>query len=125
MLKAIDNQGHQLALEAADAWLRLVASATAAGHTVLISTAYRDAAEQRRLYQNYVHAVADWERGGRMGQKPTPVAMPGSSKHESGLAVDVHVAAYPQLLAWLRLNAAAYGFKETVSREPWHWEYVR
>jgi hypothetical protein len=55
-----------------------------------------------------------------------PVARPGSSNHEKGVAIDFsdngdlirtreHVA-----FKWLEAHAAAYGFKNLPS-EPWHW----
>ena len=56
-----------------------------------------------------------------------PTALPGSSNHERGLAVDFSVngvmlsrgsAGY----GWLSRNAAKYGFYNLPS-EAWHWSY--
>lgn len=46
-----------------------------------------------------------------------PTAIPGTSKHESGEAVDLNGD-----LAWVRANASRYGIVANVAREPWHWE---
>jgi LAS superfamily LD-carboxypeptidase LdcB len=48
-------------------------------------------------------------------------AVPGTSPHGWGLALDVDVDATG--LSWMRANAARFGFAETTPREPWHWEY--
>lgn len=31
----------------------------------------------------------------------------------------------PGTFAWLEANARRFGFKRTVTGEPWHWEYVK
>lgn len=121
-LKSI-GQGFQLEEKAADAWLRLAAEATAAGHEIHISTAWRSSEHQKKLFARYVKDVAAWKRGGEKGPKPPPVAVPGKSRHEVGLAIDVRVAKYPELLKWLRANASRFGFYEAVKTEPWHWEF--
>lgn len=123
MLVTIDSHGHQLEEKAAEAWLRLAVAAKSAGHEIHISTAWRSSEQQKALYSRYVKDVAAWKRDGEKGPKPPPVALPGRSKHEAGLAVDIHVAAHPELLEWLRANAHNYGFYETVSTENWHWEF--
>lgn len=65
-------------------------------------------------------------------------ATPGTSNHGWGLAVDIGIwpgDAGPKtkvqgigsykgvVLAWLRANAADFGFFENVKSEPWHWEF--
>ena len=49
-------------------------------------------------------------------------AVPGTSNHGWGLAVDADVTD-PATLTWLRTNAHRFGFVEAVPREPWHWEF--
>lgn len=47
-------------------------------------------------------------------------AVPGTSKHESGRALDLSGAAR----AWMRANGAKYGWmRDRVKNEPWHFEY--
>jgi len=46
-------------------------------------------------------------------------AIPGTSTHGDGLAIDF---AYQQR-TWLRAHGTAYGWFNTIRSEPWHWEY--
>jgi murein L,D-transpeptidase YcbB/YkuD len=53
------------------------------------------------------------------------LAAPGTSQHNSGLAVDVHTAAEPKRLNWLIENVRKFGFSwEVVPEEPWHLRYT-
>jgi hypothetical protein len=53
-----------------------------------------------------------------------PLAVPGTSQHNSGLAVDVHTASGPRL-DWMVANCAKFGWSwEVVPEEPWHIRYV-
>lgn len=47
-----------------------------------------------------------------------PTAIPGTSMHERGLAVDFDMGA--GVFDWLSANAAAYGL-HNLPTEPWHW----
>ena len=47
------------------------------------------------------------------------VAIPGTSTHGDGLAIDL---ARPQR-TWMFAHGAAYGWFNTIRSEPWHWEY--
>jgi D-alanyl-D-alanine carboxypeptidase len=116
-LVSVDGHGHQLDEPAAEAFLHMAAAAGEAGLGVSISTAYRSHEQQTQLYAAYEAAKA-------RGENPTPVAKPGTSNHEKGTAVDIHVASNPRLLAWLREHGPSYGFHETVAREPWHFDFI-
>lgn len=53
-----------------------------------------------------------------------PLAAPGTSQHNTGLAVDVHSASDPKRLNWLIANVKDFGFSwEVVPEEPWHLRY--
>lgn len=53
-----------------------------------------------------------------------PLAAPGTSQHNTGLAVDVHSASDPKRLNWLIANVKNFGFSwEVVPQEPWHLRY--
>lgn len=53
-----------------------------------------------------------------------PLAVPGTSKHNLGIAVDIANASGPRL-QWLKQNAVSFGFSwEVVPEEPWHLRYV-
>ena len=57
--------------------------------------------------------------------KLASLAAPGTSQHNSGLAVDVHTAAEPKRLNWLIENVRKFGFSwEVVPEEPWHLRYT-
>jgi len=49
------------------------------------------------------------------------VAVPGTSVHETGRALDISAAHGAR--TWLAKHAAHYGFKQTIKSEPWHFEY--
>ncbi len=56
--------------------------------------------------------------------KLASLAAPGTSQHNSGLAVDVHTASGPRL-EWLIANVRKFGFSwEVVPEEPWHLRYT-
>lgn len=111
LLTPIRQAGHQLFAPAAAAWDQLVDAARAEGIEMRITDSYRsyeqqvDLAERKGLYKN----------GGL-------AAVPGTSNHGWGLAVDANVND-PRALEWMRANAPRFGFVEAVPREPWHWEY--
>jgi D-alanyl-D-alanine carboxypeptidase len=117
------GEGFTLDAPCARDFLALKAAATAAGHAIHVSTAYRSNATQKGLYTRYIQAIAAWERSGRLGTKPTPVAIPGKSLHELGHAVDIHVAGDSALKQWLDDNCGKFNFKCDVPREPWHYSW--
>lgn len=57
-------------------------------------------------------------------EKLASLAAPGTSQHNTGLAVDVHTAGEPKRLNWLIANVKDFGFSwEVVPEEPWHLRY--
>jgi zinc D-Ala-D-Ala carboxypeptidase len=111
VLEPIGQGSHRLWGPAAESWKGAIAAAAADGIDLKITDSYRTYAEQvdlakrKGLYQN----------GGL-------AAVPGTSNHGWGLAVDVNID-NPQVLDWLHTNGWKFGFVEAVKREPWHWEY--
>jgi hypothetical protein len=95
----------------ARAFLSMRQAAAQDGIELRIESGFRNRRQQAALYRA-------WRKG-----KGNPAARPGRSNHQSGRALDISVSA-PGTLEWLQANASAFGFKRTVSREPWHWEYV-
>ena len=110
-LEPIGQGGHRLAAPAAQAWRDVVSAAAADGIELRITDSYRnydqqvDLANRKGLYSEGGYA-----------------AVPGTSNHGWGLAVDADVTD-PRTLEWLRANGPRFGFVEAVPREPWHWEY--
>lgn len=110
-LESIGQGGHRLAAPAAQAWKQAVAAATADGIDLTVTDSYRSYDEQVDL-ANRKGLYAD---GGL-------AAVPGTSNHGWGLAVDANVDD-AAALRWLQANGHRFGFVEAVPREPWHWEF--
>jgi LAS superfamily LD-carboxypeptidase LdcB len=52
-----------------------------------------------------------------------PMAVPGTSNHNLGIAIDIAHASGKRL-EWLLANAQSFGFSWEVQSEPWHLRYV-
>jgi hypothetical protein len=111
--------GHLLRCDAAAAYQAMgSAFAGASGTPLCLTDSYRSYAGQVQLY----------------GEKPALAAVPGTSDHGWGLAVDLcggverfGTAQY----AWMDANAGRFGFRHprwadpgNGREEPWHWEYA-
>jgi hypothetical protein len=103
--------GADVEIQTAAAFITMRAAAAERGIDLWIQSGFRSRDQQAVLYRA-------WKKG--RGNK---AAKPGHSNHQSGRALDIAVWS-PGALAWLKNNASRYGFKRTVSSEPWHWEYV-
>jgi hypothetical protein len=110
-LRQVGNTNHKLWAPAADSLTALVADAKRAGVTIGITDSYRPYAEQVDLAKR----KGLYSQGGL-------AAKPGTSDHGWGMAVDLDLDSRAQ--AWMRTNAAKYGFEEDTPREPWHWAYT-
>ncbi len=100
------RQGRPMRPDVAQAFDALAAAARAAGHSLVINSALRSDAEQRRL----------WAR------RPDPrwVAPPGTSLHRYGTELDLGP---PSAYAWLAANARRFGFIKRYAWEPWHFGF--
>jgi cell wall-associated NlpC family hydrolase len=111
--------GHSLRCDAAAAYRAMsTAFAVAFGAPICITDSYRTYSSQVQLY----------------GRKPALAAVPGTSNHGWGLAVDLcgsierfGTAQYN----WMKANSARFGFLHpdwaepgNGREEPWHWEYA-
>lgn len=88
--------------------------------------AYRSFDEQVAMLKKnyYPSSSGDRSYGGqkwaqRSGRPRT--ASPGHSNHGNGVAVDIHPG---PIQAWLKANAARFGWVNDVPSEPWHWSYL-
>jgi cell wall-associated NlpC family hydrolase len=110
---------HRLRCDAAAAWKAMAAAFAAdTGSRMCITDSYRTYAGQVRLY----------------GEKPALAAVPGTSNHGWGLAVDLcggieqfGTSAY----RWMTANAGRFGWLHPEwadpgngREEPWHWEFA-
>jgi len=117
----VGSGAFRVARSAQPALATMLADATAEGHGLAITSAYRTYAEQGALYDQL--SVTE----------PGRAARPGHSEHEAGLAVDLNL---PDLSAqaWVADNSTSYGFvlsypkgKEKLTGfryEPWHVRFV-
>lgn len=105
------GSNHRLHAPAAASWNNLVAEAADHGFDLRITDSYRSYEEQVDL----VRRKGLYSQGGY-------AAVPGTSNHGWGLAVDADVR-NPDLQRWLQVNAPRFGWVESVPREPWHWEF--
>jgi len=117
-LCALASGGHMLRCDAAAAYARLAAAYRAQfGKSLCITDSYRSYASQVSLYQ----------------RKPSLAALPGTSNHGWGVAVDLcgGVDKYNTTqYQWMKSHAPAYGWLHPAwadqggnREEPWHWEF--
>ena len=116
---SLGTGNHQLRCDAAAAFRAMSAAYAAAfGGPLCITDSYRTYAGQVDLYR----------------RKPALAAVPGTSNHGWGLAVDlcggIQHFGTPQY-AWMVANAGRFGFLHPTwadpgngREEPWHWEYA-
>jgi hypothetical protein len=104
------GDGEKMAKPAAAQFRKMNDAAREAGLDLTVNSGYRTAAEQERLYNDYLNG-----RGAL-------AAKSGQSTHGLGLSADIDTT-NPKVLAWLRENAGRYGFVNDVPSESWHWTY--
>lgn len=118
---------------AAAKFVEMVDAARAEGINLRSVSPYRSYGTQNSLYNSYVRSM-----GQRAADRTS--ARPGSSEHQTGLAVDINTADSSSHFentaeyAWLLDNCWKYGFiiryrqgKEYITGyefEPWHYRYV-
>lgn len=130
----VDVPGGRLHANTAVAWLELVRRAAADGIALAPTSradTYRTYAIQESTFRARYTPVPlpgrpykMWN-GIRWYQKPGTAmsAVPGTSNHGLGLAIDVAYASGARL-DWMVVNAPTLGFSWEVQSEPWHIRYV-
>jgi hypothetical protein len=109
--RLVERQGELMTSATAAAFDRMEAAARADGVRLIIRDGYRSYAEQVAVAKR--HGL--FQHGGR-------AAIPGTSPHGSGTALDIDDGLGYR---WLLRNAPRFGFDATVPGEPWHWEIRR
>lgn len=123
----------------------MLEDAVGEGLDMYICSAYRDYEEQREVFNT---TMVDWINQGKSPleayeETKKSVAVPGTSEHSSGLALDIASTQYGELdekqaetaeARWLAQNCWKYGFilryppeKSAITGivfEPWHYRYV-
>lgn len=104
---------------AAEHFRQLCADAQRLGVKILAVSGYRTFASQAQMR-------AIWTKRG----KPDYAAVPGTSSHGWGTAVDINHRG-PGVLGWMKRHAPAFGWDHPIwagdgkgVEEPWHWQYV-
>lgn len=120
--------------------LAMLKAARADGVELSVVSPYRSYATQNMLFNNKVQRVIADGTPEEQAEAvaATAVARPGTSEHQTGLAVDFNAASliFETLPAcgWMMEHAEAYGFilrypegktdTTGVMYEPWHWRFV-
>jgi peptidoglycan hydrolase-like protein with peptidoglycan-binding domain len=139
MIKVAPIGAGYLLPEAAAAWRNLQNAATAAGFTLTMTGAYRTLDQQVALFgdrystQNTGRSSKRWNNVQYwLKQGAAMAAVPGTSNHGWGCAVDAALDGYggaaqgvrEPFLSWAVQNAAANGWSWEVQSEPWHLRLV-
>jgi murein DD-endopeptidase MepM/ murein hydrolase activator NlpD len=117
-LCALGSSGHRLRCDAAAAYLQLASAYRARfGQSLCITDSYRSYNAQVDLY----------------ARKPSLAALPGTSNHGWGVAVDLcgGIENYGTVqYQWMKTHASAFGWVHPAwadqggnREEPWHWEF--
>lgn len=134
LLRPVKPYG-QLHHLAADAYHALRAAAVSAGIRPFKPTSagdtYRSLAQQRAGFLQRYQTEAIMGASTRRYEEKTwylrpgfaPMAAPGTSYHNLGIAVDIWSAS-GERLAWMRENIARFGWSWEIQSEPWHIRYV-
>ena len=143
-LIAAEN-GHRVDKSCRDALLQMLADCRTAGYDAQIADAYRTHEDQVWLYNQKVNSYLDlgYSIADARKKAATVSAMPGTSEHEMGLAVDLVDSSYWVLeeeqentpaQKWLLEHSWKYGFILRYPKgkteftgivyEPWHYRYV-
>lgn len=143
-LVSLEN-GLQVDARIYDDLTAMLAACRAAGLDPVICSAYRTEETQTRLYNNKISRLqaAGYSQSEAETEAARWVAVPGTSEHHTGLALDLVSAAYQMLdeqqeqtpeQQWLMEHCWEYGFILRYSSEksditgigyePWHYRYV-
>ncbi|MDE6388483.1 MAG: M15 family metallopeptidase [Lachnospiraceae bacterium] len=114
--------------------------ARAEGIYPIVRSGYRTRTEQEDIYNDRIQGYQADGMSAEEAKTETElwVAVPGTSEHELGLAVDINAdkvhSEGAQVYAWLENHAHLYGFINRyppdkteitgVANEPWHYRYV-
>ncbi|MBL8611163.1 MAG: M15 family metallopeptidase [Myxococcales bacterium] len=107
-IEVIHVGGKAVSKPTGHAFLKMQKAAHAAGVRLAIASGFRTMKEQEYFYGCY--------KSGRCNNGNL-AARPGYSNHQSGSALDLTTS------SWLAANAGKFGFRRTVSGEPWHYEF--
>lgn len=139
------NNGHAVDERAYPDLMNMLDDCKSEGLEPLICSSYRTMEKQQELFSNKINEYISYGYSKEQAEQKAGelVAIPGTSEHQLGLAVDIVDISY-QILdekqentdvqKWLMKNSYKYGFilryptdKSSItgiSYEPWHYRYV-
>lgn len=142
-MRAVGGTSQKMQVPAADALEKMVAALRADGHSIQLSSGYRDYARQNYLFTSRIQQKQQSGMSYDAAYAATKrfTAIPGTSEHQLGLAMDFSVnGSLTQSFGstaqgkWLAANAYRYGFilryseskaaLTQIGNEPWHFRYV-
>ncbi len=124
---------------------RMIQDAKEQGVELLVCSGYRSYESQQRHFDNSVQSLksSGYTEAAAIASTQRLIARPGTSEHQTGLALDIVTPSYQGLddgfaetdaAKWLLNHAAEYGFilrypkdKEDITKigfEPWHYRFV-
>ena len=139
------TSGYELDARAAEDLTQMLNDCMLGGGMPWICSAYRTQDYQQMLFDNKIERLMDegWSAEDAPEEAATTVALPGTSEHQLGLAVDIIDENYPYLneaqewtptQIWLMEHCWDYGFilrfpngtsdSTGIIYEPWHYRYV-
>ncbi len=139
------GSGHKLDARIVEDYKNMIKDAKKDGAIIYLTSSYRTLEKQislhRKKVDEYLRSGYSYEEA--LAKASTIVAIPGTSEHQLGLAVDLISAEYKKLdekqeqtkgFRWLKENCWKYGFilrypngKTDITGiiyEPWHFRYV-
>ena len=144
-VELVECFGVRLDPECRDALEQMLADCRAAGHWTTVVSGYRSISDQVGNLQNKINSymAEGYSYGDAYAISTRYIAVPGTSEHHLGLAVDIVDSTYPKLdyqqdntaaQRWLMENCWQYGFilrypygsteVTGIVYEPWHYRYV-
>lgn len=129
--------GHSVDKRIADSLNAMLEDCKRAGYHPFIRSSFRTRDEQQQILNERVelYREAGYSEEDALSAALQWVALPGTSEHELGLAVDINDEEDDEgMHTWLASNAHQYGFilrypldkvdVTGISNEPWHYRYV-
>lgn len=136
-IEIITLEGKEVEITTAKKYLEMKNAAMKEGVRLGITSGYRSMESQTSIYNRRYepdyqgtgtcrrkgeNTSGTFEKAKKVATKKGVAAYPGCSNHQNGKALDLWNSS--KNVAWLRANAAKFGFKNTVRSENWHWEYI-
>ena len=139
------DDGHRVDSRCYEAYMEMINACKAAGYSPVNCSGYRTQETQQSLYDNKVQRLisSGMSEDEAKAEAAKAVAIPGTSEHQLGLAVDLVDANMQDLTSaqestetqkWLMANSWRYGFIHRypngktditgIIYEPWHYRYV-